>query len=72
MQFTGSSGPESHSLKGSYELKQAQANIVIFSPRDPPGMQRPGSQVGIVKLQWTPHFGHFLRNLFSEAFLGCS
>ena len=32
MQFTGSSGLESDSLKGPYELKQAQANIYIFSP----------------------------------------
>ncbi len=58
MQFSGSSGPESDSLKGSYELKQAKANIYIFPPmvqslflivagiieglRHPPGIKRPG------------------------------
>ncbi len=31
-QFTGSSGPESDSLKGPHELKQTQANICILSP----------------------------------------
>jgi hypothetical protein len=31
-QFTGSSGPEFDSLKGPHELKQALANIYIFSP----------------------------------------
>ncbi len=65
MQFIGSSGPESDSLKGPHELKQAQANIYIFSPmvkslflvvgiieglRHPPGIQRPGSQLSILKL----------------------
>jgi len=33
-QLTDSSGPESDSFKGPHELKQAQANISIFSPMD--------------------------------------
>jgi len=32
VQFTGSSGPESDSLKGFNELKKAQTHIYIFSP----------------------------------------
>jgi hypothetical protein len=75
--FQAVKGLKSDNLKGLYELKQAQTTIYIFSPmilwvfwiapgimeglKDPPGKQRPGSQLGVLKSQWT-----YILVIFSE------